>query len=297
MSDERGAVPRTACRGTKPVGDEPRWSPAARPAAPGTAPGRAPLPVRPAGRGGDRAPAGRRHAVPHLFYLTCPRAVAAVSRLERGGVMRDMQQRLATDAGHCAPRSRPPTVTTWPGAQAAAAAAGVEPLPPGTQSAGGMPDRVKCLHALVAHELAVPGANPLGREAADAGRAMVGGGPLRPVRLMTAARVAAIDCGTNSLRLLVADVDPAAAGSPTWTGGWRSSGWARAWTRPGGWPPRRWSARCGRCAATPGSSTTGRVGAVRMVATSATRDAANAGEFVRRRARHPRPRARGAQRG
>ena len=48
---------------------------------------------------------------------------------------------------------------------AAAAAAGVEPLPPGTQTAGGMPDRVKCLHALVAHELAMPGANPLGREA------------------------------------------------------------------------------------------------------------------------------------
>jgi hypothetical protein len=31
-----------------------------------------------------------------------------------------------------------------------------------------MPDRVKCLHALVAHELAVPGANPLGREAVAA---------------------------------------------------------------------------------------------------------------------------------
>ena len=30
-----------------------------------------------------------------------------------------------------------------------------------------MPDRVKCLHALVAHELAVPGANPFGREALD----------------------------------------------------------------------------------------------------------------------------------
>ena len=28
-----------------------------------------------------------------------------------------------------------------------------------------MPDRVKCLHALVAYELAVPGANPLGHEA------------------------------------------------------------------------------------------------------------------------------------
>src|SRR6266536_3788545 len=34
---------------------------------------------------------------PTLFYLTCPRAAAAVSRLESGGLMRDMQQRLATD--------------------------------------------------------------------------------------------------------------------------------------------------------------------------------------------------------
>ena len=33
-------------------------------------------------------------------------------------------------------------------------------------SAGGMPDRVKCLHSLVAHSLAVgPGVNPLGDEA------------------------------------------------------------------------------------------------------------------------------------
>ena len=50
----------------------------------------------------------------------------------------------------------------------AAAAAGVTPLPPGTQSAGGMPDRVKCLHALAAHALAVPGGNPLGAEAVEA---------------------------------------------------------------------------------------------------------------------------------
>jgi hypothetical protein len=48
---------------------------------------------------------------------------------------------------------------------AAADDAGLERLPKGTQSAGGMPGRVKCLHALVAHELAVPGANLFGREA------------------------------------------------------------------------------------------------------------------------------------
>jgi hypothetical protein len=36
-------------------------------------------------------------------------------------------------------------------------------------SAGGMPDRVKCLHVLVAHALAAgPGVNPLGDEALDA---------------------------------------------------------------------------------------------------------------------------------
>ena len=34
---------------------------------------------------------------PTLFYLTCPRAAAAVSRLESGGLMRDMQQRLAAE--------------------------------------------------------------------------------------------------------------------------------------------------------------------------------------------------------
>ena len=50
----------------------------------------------------------------------------------------------------------------------AARTACVEPLPPGTQSAGGMPERVKCLHALVAHELAAAGVNPFGAEALDA---------------------------------------------------------------------------------------------------------------------------------
>src|SRR5690349_22230177 len=35
---------------------------------------------------------------PTLYYLTCPRAVAAISRLEAAGVMRQMQERLSTDA-------------------------------------------------------------------------------------------------------------------------------------------------------------------------------------------------------
>ena len=37
---------------------------------------------------------------------------------------------------------------------------------PGRPGVGGMPERVKCLHALVAHSLAVgPGVNPFGDEA------------------------------------------------------------------------------------------------------------------------------------
>lgn len=104
---------------------------------------------------------------PTLYYLTCPKAVAAVSAIEASGMMKQMTQRLATDdrlrhayqAAHRDYLSR---------RDAAARAAGVAVLPAGTQSAGGMPERVKCLHALAAHELAAPGTNPLGREALDA---------------------------------------------------------------------------------------------------------------------------------
>ena len=104
---------------------------------------------------------------------------------------------------------------------------------------------------------------------------MVGARPVRPVR------VAAIDCGTNSLRLLVADVDPV-AGQLTDV------------------DRRMEIVRLGQ-----GVDSTGRLApealertlralrgyarligdrsavAVRMVATSATRDAANAADFVR----------------
>jgi hypothetical protein len=104
---------------------------------------------------------------PTLYYLTCPRAAAVISGLEAAGLMREMTARLAVD---------PLLRSSYQQAHrdylarrdAAAAAAGLDPLPAGTQSAGGMPDRVKCLHALVAHELAAPGANPFGREALDA---------------------------------------------------------------------------------------------------------------------------------
>jgi uncharacterized protein len=101
---------------------------------------------------------------PTLYYLTCIRARAAASRLEAAGMMRELAARL-----HADPDFRSAYLAAHQdyvsARQAAAAAAGVPPLPPDAASAGGMPDRVKCLHALVAHELAVPGANPAGRAA------------------------------------------------------------------------------------------------------------------------------------
>ena len=69
-----------------------------------------------------------------------------------------------------------------------------------------MPDRVECLHVLIAHSLAKgPGLNPLGDEAlallaAEPGRWRDSG-----ARAMAVNRVAAVDCGTNSIRLLIAD--------------------------------------------------------------------------------------------
>jgi uncharacterized protein len=96
---------------------------------------------------------------PTTFYLTCPRAAAAVSTLESAGAMREMSDRLSTDpalaaayaAAHSDYLARRDRIATVP------EIAGV--------SAGGMPSRVKCLHALLAHALAAgPGVNPLGDE-------------------------------------------------------------------------------------------------------------------------------------
>lgn len=98
---------------------------------------------------------------PTLYYLTCPRACSEVGTLEGSGLMADMTSRLATDddlaeayrAAHeayLAERARLGDVPEIAGV-----------------SAGGMPDRVKCLHVLLAHALAAgPGTNPLGDEVA-----------------------------------------------------------------------------------------------------------------------------------
>ncbi|MDP9848921.1 DUF501 domain-containing protein [Streptosporangium lutulentum] len=104
---------------------------------------------------------------PTLFYLTCPRAASAIGTLETSGMMRSMQARLADDPALAA-AYQAAHLDYVARRDEAAAEDGLEPLPRDMQSTGGMPTRVKCLHALVGHELAVPGSNPFGREALDA---------------------------------------------------------------------------------------------------------------------------------
>jgi hypothetical protein len=98
---------------------------------------------------------------PTFYYATCPRLTAAISTLETTGMMGEMNDRLETDA-------------ELSGAYAAAhddyiAARSVLQMDvPEVEnvSAGGMPNRVKCLHSLIAHSLSAgPGVNPLGDEA------------------------------------------------------------------------------------------------------------------------------------
>lgn len=104
---------------------------------------------------------------PTLYYLTCPRAASAIGTLEAEGLMRRMQERLGADPELRRAYERAHESYLAERAEQARAE-GLEPLPEGMQSAGGMPTRVKCLHALVGHELAAPGTNPMGREALEA---------------------------------------------------------------------------------------------------------------------------------
>ena len=109
---------------------------------------------------------------PTLYYLTCPRAAGAIGTLEADGVMREMTERLACDADLQA---------RYAAAHQAYVRArdAIEQVPEiDGVSAGGMPDRVKCLHVLVAHSLAAgPGVNPLGDEALAALPTWWAGGP------------------------------------------------------------------------------------------------------------------------
>ena len=91
---------------------------------------------------------------PTLFWLTCPILVKRVSRLEAGGRMTEVNSTLADDDGlrarlaHALDRYR-------------ARRDAYETIEDSGAPPGGGAERVKCLHAHAAHELAAP-PNPIG---------------------------------------------------------------------------------------------------------------------------------------
>ena len=95
---------------------------------------------------------------PTTFWLTCPIANRQVGRLEGGGRMVGYNELLADDAdvaaGYAAAHERYVEFRNELGAPV-----------PGDPSAGGMPDRVKCLHSVYGHHLATRD-NPIGARVA-----------------------------------------------------------------------------------------------------------------------------------
>lgn len=105
---------------------------------------------------------------PTTYYLTCPRVNSRIGTLEASGLMREMEERLATDE-ELAARYRAAHESYLADRAAVGEAVGADVPEIEGISAGGMPVRVKCLHVLAAHALAAgPGVNPLGDEVLDA---------------------------------------------------------------------------------------------------------------------------------
>jgi hypothetical protein len=99
---------------------------------------------------------------PTLFYLTCPKVTSLIGTLEASGLMSQMTDRLKTDSDLAAAyqAAHESYLARRQSHEIVAEIKGI--------SAGGMPNRVKCLHVLVGHSLAAgPGSNPLGDEALE----------------------------------------------------------------------------------------------------------------------------------
>lgn len=96
---------------------------------------------------------------PTTFWLTCPVLRAAAGRLESEGRMQEWNRRLAEDPDLAA------RYATAADRYVAFRDRLGEPLP-GDPTAGGMPGRVKCLHAHLAQHLAT-GDNPVGEATLD----------------------------------------------------------------------------------------------------------------------------------
>lgn len=104
---------------------------------------------------------------PTTFYLTCPRAASRIGTLEGSGLMKEMQDRLGEDEELAAAYRE--AHERYLGFRSALADRVGQSVPEiEGVSAGGMPDRVKCLHVLAGQALAQGrGVNPLGDEVLD----------------------------------------------------------------------------------------------------------------------------------
>lgn len=91
---------------------------------------------------------------PTTFWLTCPLLVQGVSRLEAEGALTELTERLGRDPD--LKRRLAGAVGSYRDRRDRLAVIEDSGGPP-----GGGPDRVKCLHAHVAHEL-VDAPNPIG---------------------------------------------------------------------------------------------------------------------------------------
>jgi len=97
---------------------------------------------------------------PTLYYLSHPAATAAVSTLEATGVMPQLAELLEGEIAQSYLIAHQSYLDDRNGIVFVAELDGI--------SAGGMPTRVKCLHALVAHSLAAgEGLNPIGDRALE----------------------------------------------------------------------------------------------------------------------------------
>jgi exopolyphosphatase / guanosine-5'-triphosphate,3'-diphosphate pyrophosphatase len=135
---------------------------------------------------------------PTTYWLTCPAAVKAVARLESEGWIGRLNERVDDDPGFAAAVDE---------AHRAYARDRARDLAEGEAwgGVGGTARGLKCLHAHYAYRLA-GGEDPVGAWVAER---------IEPVHSeQRAGRVAAIDQGTNSCRLLVAEPPSGPGGEP-----------------------------------------------------------------------------------
>jgi len=143
-----------------------------------------PLVIRNAPVGGDGKP------FPTTFWLTCPNAVRAVSRLEADGWIGRLNERIETDPVFSDAVARAH-------AEYARERARDRPGAEGFGGVGGTRTGLKCLHAHYANHLA-GGGDVVGAWVAER---------IEPLHDERPGRLAAVDQGTNSIRLLVVEPD------------------------------------------------------------------------------------------